>query len=72
MSLHAVVAKYKNTHELLRLATVFDFDDGLSGLRDDLERKVLYVGLDFNIVELATDEALGIEDGVVGVHGDSE
>jgi hypothetical protein len=55
---------------LLRLATVFDFDDGLSGLRDDLERKVLQVRLDFSIVELAADEALGIEDGVVGVHGD--
>lgn len=55
---------------MLRLATVFDFYDGLSGLGDDFEREVLYVRLDFDIVKLATDEALGIEDGVVGVHGD--
>jgi hypothetical protein len=55
---------------LLRLATVFDLDDGFSGLGDDLERKVLYVRSDLSIVVLATDEALGTEDGVEGVHGD--
>ena len=55
---------------MLRLATVFDFGDGLASFRDDLEREVLYVRLDFSIIELATDEALGIEDGVVGVHRD--
>jgi hypothetical protein len=31
---------------------------------------VLHVGLDLSIVELAADEALGVEDGVVRVHGD--
>ena len=35
-----------------------------------LERPVLHVILNASIVELATDETLGIEDGVVGVHGD--
>lgn len=55
---------------MLLLATVFDFDNGLSGLGQDFERKVLYVRLNFSIVVLATDEALGIEDGVVGIHGD--
>ena len=31
---------------------------------------MLYVRLDFSVIILATDEALGVEDGVVGVHGD--
>jgi hypothetical protein len=62
--------KYQNTHELLRLATVFDLDHGISSLRDDLERKVPYVRLDLSMVVLAAGEALGTEDGVVGVQGD--
>jgi len=68
MSLHAMLNQYKYTRKLLRLATVFDLDDGLSGLGDDLKRKVLNVRLDLSIVVLAADEALGIEDGVVGIH----
>jgi hypothetical protein len=55
---------------LLRLATVFNLDHGLSGLRDNLERKVLYVRLDLSIIVLAADKALGTVDGIVGVHGD--
>ena len=31
---------------------------------------MLHVGLDLSVVELAADEALGVEDGVVRVHGD--
>jgi hypothetical protein len=31
---------------------------------------VLHVGLDLSIGELATDQSLGVEDGVLGVHGD--
>jgi len=54
---------------LLRLTTVFYLDDGIPDLRDDLERKVLYVRLDFNVVVLAADETFGTEDGIVGVHG---
>jgi len=69
MSLHAILDWYKFPHELLRLAMVFYLDDGISGLGDDLERKLFYVRLDFRIVVLAADEALGIEDGVVGIHG---
>lgn len=36
----------------------------------DLEGEVLDVGLDLRIIELATDEALRVEDGVDGVHRD--
>jgi hypothetical protein len=31
---------------------------------------VLHVRLDLSVVELAADKTLGVEDGVVGVHGD--
>jgi hypothetical protein len=31
---------------------------------------VLHIGLDFSIGELATNQSLGVEDGVLGVHGD--
>ena len=61
---------YNFTHELPRLAMVFYLDDGIPGLRDDLEREVLYVQLDFRIVVLAADETLGTEDCIVGIHGD--
>ena len=56
--------------EDLLLALELDLDDGLAGTIDDLEREVLHVGLDLSIAELAANEALGVEDGVVGVHGD--
>ena len=56
--------------EGLGLALELDLDDGLAGTVDDLEGEVLHIGLNLSIVELATDETLGIEDGVGGVHGD--
>jgi hypothetical protein len=56
--------------EGLLLALELDLDDGLATLVDDLEGEVLHVGLDLSIGELAADEALGVEDGVVRVHGD--
>jgi hypothetical protein len=56
--------------EDLGLALELDLDDGLAVAINDLEREVLHVGLDLGVVELAADEALGVEDGVVGVHGD--
>jgi hypothetical protein len=60
----------KSTHELLRLPTVSDFDDGLPILGDYFEGEVLDVRLDCGIIILAADKALGIEYGVVGVHRD--
>ena len=58
------------THELLVLATVLHPDVGLAGLVEDGEGEVLDVGLHLRIRELATNETLGVEDGVVGVHCD--
>lgn len=45
-------------------------DKGLGGLLDNLEGPVLHIGLDVLVVEATADEALGIKDGVRGVHGD--
>ncbi|KAI3485069.1 hypothetical protein L1887_51742 [Cichorium endivia] len=56
--------------EGLLLALVLDADLGLTTDAGDLEGPVLHVGLDLGVVELAADETLGVEDGVVGVHGD--
>ena len=56
--------------EDLGLALELDLDDGLATTVDDLEGEVLHVGLDLSIAELAADQTLGVEDGVVGVHGD--
>ena len=56
--------------ESLLLALELDLDHGLASTVDDLEGEVLHVGLDLSIGELAADEALGVEDGVVGVHSD--
>jgi hypothetical protein len=56
--------------EVLGLALELNLDDGLASLVNDLEGEVLHVGLDLSIGELATNEALGVEDGVGGVHGD--
>ena len=47
-----------------------DLDVGLASLVDNLEGEVLDIGLNLSIAELATDETLSVEDGVVGVHGD--
>jgi hypothetical protein len=48
--------------ELLLLTTVLDLDIGLAALAEDLEREVLDIRLDLNIVKLAADETLSIED----------
>ena len=58
------------SYEFLGLATVLDLDVGLASLVDNLEGEVLDIGLNLSIAELATDETLSVEDGVVGVHGD--
>ena len=60
----------EGTHEFAELATVLDLDVRLSTLVRDLEWPVLHVALDLGIIELATNETLGVEDGVVGVHRD--
>ena len=56
--------------EGLGLALELNLDVGLTTLVDDLEGEVLHVGLDLRIGELATDQSLGVEDSVLGVHGD--
>ena len=57
-------------YEFFRLPAVGDLDVRLATLVRNSEEEVLDVGLDFSITELATDEALRVEDGVVRVHGD--
>uniref|UniRef100_A0AAG5CQB1 Uncharacterized protein n=1 Tax=Anopheles atroparvus TaxID=41427 RepID=A0AAG5CQB1_ANOAO len=54
--------------ERLRLALVFDLDLGLALDGLNLERPVLHVSLDGRVVELASDQALGVEDCVGRVH----
>jgi len=56
--------------EGLLLTLVFDLDLGLAVLVDDLERPVLHIRLDLLVGETTTDKTLGIENGVVRVHGD--
>lgn len=56
--------------EGLLLTLELDLNNGLAGLLDDLEGEVLHIGLNLSIGELATNETLGVEDGVVRVHGD--
>lgn len=56
--------------EGLLLALELNLDDRLATLVDDLEGEVLHVGLDLRVGELAADQTLGIEDSVLGVHGD--
>lgn len=70
MSAWKSVESHRTTHELLLLSSILDLNDGLAGLVDNLERPVLHVGLDLGIGELSTNQSLGVEDGVVGVHGD--
>jgi len=55
--------------ELLGLALELDLNDGLGLLLNDLEGPVLHISLDLSVGKTTTDETLGIEDGVVGVHG---
>ena len=49
------------TYELLILGAVRDADRGLASLIDDLEREVLDIGLDFNVVGPAPDEHLALK-----------
>lgn len=58
------------TYELLGLASVLDLNNGLGCLVNNLERPVLHVGLDLGISELSANQSLGVENSVVGVHGD--
>lgn len=56
--------------ERLRLTLVDNLDLGLLvGAADDLEREVLEVCLHFRVVEPATDQALGVEDGILRIEG---
>ena len=59
-----------DTYELLVLPTVLYTDVGLATLVEDGEGEVLDIGLNLGVAELASDETLRVEDGVVGVHGD--
>ena len=56
--------------ELLGLTLELNLDNGLGSLLDDLEWPVLHIGLDLSVLKTATNETLGVEDSVVGVHGD--
>ena len=49
---------------------VLDLDVGLASLVDNFEGEVPIISINLSIAELATDETLSVEDGVVGVHGD--
>ena len=52
---------------MLGLALVLNLDDGLTTLVDDGEREVFHIGLNFGVIELASNETLSIEDGVLRV-----
>ena len=58
------------TYELLVLPTVLYTDVGLATLVEDGEGEVLDIGLNLGVAELASNETLRVEDGVVGVHRD--
>ena len=60
----------ETTYEFLLLTAVCYADVGLAALVEDSEGEVLDVGLNLSVGELATDETLGIENGVVRVHRD--
>lgn len=49
------------TYELLVLAAIKNADVGPSCFIDDLEREVLDIGLDFNVVGPAPDERLALK-----------
>jgi len=50
------------TYKFLILTAVRNADMGLASLVNDFEREVLYIELEFRVIELATDETLSIED----------
>lgn len=54
--------------ELLGLTEVLDLDEGGALLVDDLERPVNHVLLNIGIVETTTNETLGVEHSLTGVH----
>ena len=60
----------EGTYEFLLLTAVCYADVGLAALVEDSEGEVLNVGLNLSIGELATDETLSVEDGVMRVHRD--
>ena len=51
-----------NTNEFLGLAGILDLDVGLSALSRDFEGEIFDISLHFGVVELATDETLGVKD----------
>ena len=55
---------------MLGLSSVVDLNNGLGSLVNDLERPVLHIGLDLGIGPLSSNKSLGVENSVVGVHGD--
>lgn len=55
--------------ELLGLTEVGNLDEGGAVLVDDGEGPVLHVLLDIGVIVSATNETLGVEDGLPGVHG---
>ena len=59
--------KGAKTHEFTRLTAVLHLDDRLVVLRRHLEWPVLHVALHFWVVDLATNEALRVEDGILGI-----
>jgi hypothetical protein len=71
MSAHMVKVQKlaKWTNKVLLIATIFYTDVGLAILLDDLEGPVLHVLFDFWVVNLATNETLGVEDGIFRVCG---
>jgi NAD-specific glutamate dehydrogenase. len=52
------------------LALEFNLNDRLAIAINDLEGEVLHIALNLRVTELAADQALGVKDSVVGVHGD--
>ena len=56
--------------KLLGLTLELNLNDGLAVLVDDPEGEVLHIGLNLGIGELAANQTLGVEDRVLGVHGD--
>ena len=57
-------------YEFLLLSPTGDLDVWIATLVRDCEGEVFDIGLNFDIAELASDETLRVEDGVVGVHDD--